>query len=131
VKEANRRQVLRFFEGLTAGAFPVDLFAPELQCWTTASGNMDTNLYRSVPRMLKSVFPDGLTFRIDSIIADDDRVAAEVRSQGVYGGGQPYSNNYVFIFGFMEGRISSVAEHLNPLRVPETLAARMIEGLSG
>jgi uncharacterized protein len=129
--EGNRRQVLRFFEGLTAGAFADDLFAPDLTCWTTASGEMDASLYRAVPQMLKSVFPDGLAFHIDAIIAEADRAAAQVHSEGLFDGDQLYSNDYAFIFGFKDGRISSVAEHLNPLRVPEALAARMMAALRG
>ncbi|MFC4593120.1 nuclear transport factor 2 family protein [Sphingobium tyrosinilyticum] len=128
--EANRRQVLRFFEGLTAGAFPDDLFAPDLTCWTTA-GDMDAGLYRAVPRMLKSLFQDGLAFHIDAIIAEADRAAAQVRSKGVFEGDQLYTNDYAFIFGFKDGRISSVAEHLNPLCVPEALAARMMAAMHG
>jgi ketosteroid isomerase-like protein len=129
--EGNRRPVLRFFEGLTAGSFPDDLFAPGLTCWTTGSGNMDAGVYRAVPAMLKSVFPAGLAFHIDAIIAEGDRAAAEVRSEGLYDGDQLYTNQYVFIFGFSEGRISSIAEHLNPLRVSKALAARMMAALSG
>jgi ketosteroid isomerase-like protein len=131
MSEANRRLVLRFFEGLTAGSFPDDLLAPGLTCWTTGSGEMGADLYRAVPAMLKSVFPDGLAFHIDAIIAEGDRAAAEVRSAGVFDDDQLYTNQYVFIFGFSEGRISSIAEHLNPLRVSKALAARMMAALSG
>jgi len=130
MSEANRRLVLRFFEGLT-GSFPDDLLAPGLTCWTTGSGEMGADLYRAVPAMLKSVFPDGLAFHIDAIIAEGDRAAAEVRSAGVFDDDQLYTNQYVFIFGFSEGRISSIAEHLNPLRVSKALAARMMAALSG
>lgn len=128
--EANRRQVHRFFEGLAAGAFPDDLFAPGLTCWTTGSGSMDADYYRAVPAMLKAVFPAGIAFHIDSIIAEGNRAAAEVRSEGLFDGDQLYTNQYAFIFGFSDGRISSVAEHFNPLRVSKALAARMMAALS-
>lgn len=128
--ETNRRQVHRFFDGLAAGTFPEDLFTPELTCWTTGSGRMGADQYRALPAMLKAVFPTGIAFHIDSIIAETDRAAAEVRSEGVFDGDQLYTNQYAFIFGFSDGRISSVAEHFNPLRVSKALAARMIAALS-
>ena len=130
-QEARRGQLRRFFEGLSGGAFADDLFAPGLSCWTTASGDMDAALYRSVPAMLKAVFPDGLAFHIDSMIVEEDRAAAEVRSEGIFDGDQRYANQYVFIFTFEGDRISSVAEHMNPLRVPRALGAKMMAALSG
>jgi ketosteroid isomerase-like protein len=80
--------------------------------------------------MLKFVFPNGLAFHIDAIIVEAGRAAAEVRSEGMFDGDQLYSNQYVFIFGFTDdGRICSIAEHLNPLRLPEALASRMMAAL--
>jgi hypothetical protein len=82
------------------------------------------------PGMLKFVFPNGLAFHIDAIIVEAGRAAAEVRSEGMFDGDQLYSNQYVFIFGFTDdGRICSIAEHLNPLRLPEALASRMMAAL--
>ncbi|MBY2930220.1 nuclear transport factor 2 family protein [Sphingomonadales bacterium 56] len=128
--DRQRQLVRRFFDGLTSGAFDADLFADDLACWTTASGKMEARLYRAVPAMLKSIFPDGLAFHIDAIIAEGDRAAAEARSEGMFDAGQVYTNDYVFLFTFHGDRISSVAEHLNPLRVPKALAARMMAALS-
>ena len=128
--DERRQLVQRFFDGLTGGAFSDDLFTADLTCWTTASGKMDAALYRSVPAMLKSIFPGGLAFHIDAIIAEGDRAAAEVRSEGTFDGDQVYSNDYVFLFTFRDERISSVAEHLNPLRVPKALGTRMMAALA-
>jgi ketosteroid isomerase-like protein len=128
--DRQRQLVRRFFDGLTSGAFDANLFTDDLTCWTTGSGKMDARLYRAVPAMLKSIFPDGLVFHIDAIIVEGDRAAAQVRSEGMFDDDQVYANDYAFLFTFDSDRISSVAEHLNPLRVPRALAARMMAALS-
>ena len=128
--DPQRQLVRRFFDGLTSGAFDADLFTDDVTCWTTASGKMDAAQYRAVPLMLERVFPEGIAFHIDTIIAEGDRAAAEVRSEGTFDGDQIYTNDYVFIFSFSGDRIASVAEHLNPLRVSRALGARMMAALS-
>jgi len=126
-----RARIGSFFDALTQGAFPHDLFAPDACFWTTASGPVDPGLYLRVPAMLASIFPYGLAFTIDSLILEGDRAAAEVRSHGRFDGDQVYANSYAFLFRFDGDRIASVAEHFNPLRVPPTLAERMRAGLAG
>ena len=79
--DPQRQLVRRFFDGLTSGAFDADLFTYDVTCWTTASGKMDAAQYRVVPLMLQRVFPEGIAFHIDTIIAEGDRAAAEVRSE--------------------------------------------------
>ena len=127
--DRQRQLVRRFFDGLTSGAFDANLFTDDLTCWTTGSGKMDPRQYCAVPAMLKSIFPAGLAFHIDAIIAEGDRAAAQVRSQGIFDADQVYRNDYAFLFTFDGDRIASVAEHFNPLRVPQALGASMMAAL--
>jgi len=124
----HERAIRGFFEGFTTGGFPDDLFAANLLVWTTA-GEMSGDHYRLMPKVVKSIFPEGLAFTIDALVLGTDRAAAEVRSEGLQPDGPPYRNRYAFIFGFEGGRISSIAEHFNPLLVPRDLAERMMAAL--
>ena len=55
-------------------------------------------------------------------LEDPDRLIAEYTSHSRHlPSGKPYSNRYVGIFGFREGRIASWREYVNPLIVLETL----------
>ena len=63
---------------------------------------------------LQSLFPAGLTYTVESLTAEEDRVAAEVQSRGTLLNGDLFHNVYVFMFRIRGGRIAAVAEHFNP-----------------
>jgi ketosteroid isomerase-like protein len=57
-------------------------------------------------------------------LEDPDRLVAEYSSHSRYlPTDKPYSNRYVGIFGFRDGRISTWREYVNPLIVLETLGS--------
>jgi ketosteroid isomerase-like protein len=57
-------------------------------------------------------------------LEDPDRLIAEYTSHSRYlPNDKPYSNRYVGIFGFRDGRISTWREYVNPLIVLETLGS--------
>ncbi|MFD2430180.1 nuclear transport factor 2 family protein [Sphingobium scionense] len=73
--------------------------------------------YQRGVAMLGSLFQGGLTFTVDSLTAQEDRVAVEVRSAGMLVNGEPFANRYVFLLRIRDDRIASVAEHFNPAPV--------------
>jgi len=58
----------------------------------------------------------GLSVAIQSLTAEEDRVAAEliIRGKAAAGGGD-YENWYHFLFRIEDGRITSIREHLDSL----------------
>jgi len=72
-------------------------------------------------RLLASVCEQPIAFTIQSLTAQEDRVVAEARSAAILINGQQYRNNYIFVFRIRDDRISSIAEHFNPLIVNEQL----------
>lgn len=56
---------------------------------------------------------DGLRMTVKSLIAEDDRVAAEVESYGELLSGQVYNNEYHFLLTIRAGRITEVKEYLD------------------
>ena len=57
---------------------------------------------------------DNLIHAID-IIADDEHVVVPLHLRGITGRGEPYENDYVFIFRIRDGRIAEVWENLDTL----------------
>ena len=66
-----------------------------------------------------------VNYTIDSLTAEEDRVAAEIRSNGTFADGDTYENIYVFILRIRDGRIASVAEHFNPDPVLKKILPRL------
>jgi hypothetical protein len=72
-------------------------------------------------KILQSLFQAGLNYSVDSLTAEEDRVAAEVQASGQLKSGEDYRNTYVFVFRIRNGRIASVAEHSNSIVVREKI----------
>jgi ketosteroid isomerase-like protein len=117
----NHQLVHDFFAAVAAGDLPDSLLTPDMTAWTTTQGRMEKAAYQHVIRLLGRMSAAPLTFTIDSITAEDDRVAAELHSEGTLINGEPYENTYVFVFRVRDGRIASVAEHFNALIVQEKM----------
>jgi ketosteroid isomerase-like protein len=93
-----------------------------MTAWTTTSGApSDRARYQGGVKLMASVFNGGCTYTVDSLTADDDRVAAEVHAGGTLSNGEGFANTYVFILRIRDGAIASVAEHFNPKPVVEKL----------
>jgi hypothetical protein len=110
-----------FFAAVSAGELPDSLVTPDMKAWGTTQGSMDKAAYQGMIRVFKQICARPLTFIIDEITAEEDRVIAEVRSEGKLINGEEYKNTYVFAFRIRDGRIASVAEHFNALIAQEKI----------
>ena len=119
---SNHQLVRDFFAAMSSGNLPDDLLSPDMTTWTTSSGGgSDKARYQGGVKLLASITKGGLTYTIDSLTAEDDRVAAEVQAHGTLVNGEDFHNVYVFLFRIRDGRIASVAEHFNPIPVREKI----------
>ena len=123
--QSNKHIATAFFAALSAGAVPDDMLTEDMTAWTTTSGTMARQRYQGGVKLLQSLFPAGLTYTVDSLTAEDDRVAAEVQSRGTLSTGEDFHNVYIFLLRIRDGRIASVAEHFNPTPVREKIAPLM------
>jgi uncharacterized protein len=114
---ANHQIVRDFFVALASGNLPDTMLTADMTVWTTTSGTAPKEKYQGGVKLLRSLFDGGLVYTIDSLTAQDDRVAAEVRSRGRLIDGRDFHNTYVFMFRIRDGRIAAVAEHFNPAPV--------------
>jgi ketosteroid isomerase-like protein len=119
--QATHQLVHDFFAAVTAGNLPDSLLTPDMTGWTTTQGTTDKAGYQHLIRVLAAICSRPLSFTIDSITAEEDRVVAEVRSEGTLINGEEYRNTYAFVFRIRDGRIASVAEHFNAFIVREKM----------
>jgi uncharacterized protein len=120
----NHQIARKFFAALFAGDIRDELLAPGMTAWTTL-GPIEKANYQGGVKMLASLFVGGFNHTIDSLTAEEDRVAAEIRSKGTFPDGDTYENFYVFLLRIRDGRIASVAEHFNPDPVVKKILPRI------
>ena len=119
--QSNHQIVRDFFTALSNGTLSAGMFTTDMTAWTTTSGGSSRDRYLAGVAMLQSLFPAGLTYTVDSLTAESDRVAAEVQSKGNLVDGKTFHNRYVFMFRIRDERISAVAEHFNPQAVHDMI----------
>ena len=124
MSHANHHIARKFFAALFAGNIGDELLTPDMTAWTTL-GPIDKAGYQGGVKMLVSLFTDGMKYTIDSLTAEDDRVAAEIRSKGTFPDGDTYENVYVFVLRIRDGRVATVAEHMNPDPVVKKILPRL------
>jgi hypothetical protein len=121
VSQANRQLVRDFFAAIATGELPDELLTPDMSAWTSTSGISDKARFQGGVKLLAAIFGGTLVYTIDALTAEEDRVAAEVQSRGTLSTGEPYHNIHVFLFRIRDGRIASVAEHMNQFIVREKI----------
>ena len=114
-----------FFAAMAAGELPDSLLTPDMHGWITTQGKVSKAAYQQMIKLLASMCAQPLTFTIDSITAEGDRVIAEAHSTGTLINGEPYQNTYVYVLRVRDGRIASVAEHYNALIAQQKLLPLM------
>lgn len=117
----NHELVRKFFAALGKGQLPDDLLTPDMTMWTLTSGSSDKARFQGGVQMLAGIFGGTLVYTIDALTAEEDRVAAEVRSHGTLVSGEPFHNNHVFTFRIRDGRIAAVSEYMNQTVVREKI----------
>lgn len=121
----------RFFAAMPAGTLDESLFTDDATVTTTTTPEPSPGAkYLDGIKLLQSLFPEGLHYTVDSVTAEDDRAAAEVRSQGTLADGEVFACRYAFIFRLRDGRIASIAEHFNPEPVERLIMPRMMAAMA-
>jgi len=128
--QSNHQTVRDFFTALSNGTLSAGMFTTDMTAWTTTSGESSRDRYLAGVTMLQSLFPAGLTYSVDSLTAEGDRVAAEVQSRGTLVDGKTFHNTYVFMLRIRDERIASVAEHFNP-QVVRDMILPLLQAPSG
>jgi ketosteroid isomerase-like protein len=116
---------------MNSGDPPAEMFVDDLQVSSAVSpSKADKRGYIGAIKLLQSLFPNRLTYTIDSLTAEDDRVAAAVRAEGTLNNGEIYQNNYLLLFTLRDGKIATIVEYFNPIPVAEKIAPLMRAALA-
>jgi len=123
---SNRQLVEEFFKAIASGDVPDALITPDMTFWSVNSGMSDKARFLGGIKILASIFEKGtLAYFIDSITAEEDRLVAEIRSQGTLINGEPLANTHVFLFQLRDGRIAAAREYMNQFIVREKIVPLM------
>lgn len=132
----NKALVRAYFDAIRSGDLErlAALLAPDLRFRCAAgTGAEDSLVFRSSEALLRDLRHNlgqlydpafGIQPEVLGLVAEEDRVAAEVRIRGrTARTGEPYDNLYAFFFWIRDGRIAEVHEHLDTAYV----TARLLE----
>jgi ketosteroid isomerase-like protein len=81
----------------------------------------------------RDVVPTGFRPKIERVVAEGDTVVLEFEGNAVLSNGEPYCNQYVFIFTFADGKIRQLNEYFCTVLADRTimpLLAQMGEELA-
>ena len=123
----NKRTVLRYFELLTRNdiAGLLEIYDESMMLYvagnTLTSGSYDKARLIELAGLVVDVFPTGLVLRVTGMVAEGDRVAAEVESRGIHVSGKQYQNNYHFLITVRDGRIFECREYMDTEHVTDVI----------
>ena len=120
--QENKRRAIELFDRFTASDIPSVLGMmtddatwlipgkPEL---SPSAGLYDKRKIGKLFNIMLGRLKSGLKMKVKSAIAEGDKVAIEVESEGDLTNGNLYRQNYHFLIEFRDGRISAVREYLD------------------
>jgi len=123
--QANHQLVRDFFTAIASGSLTDDIVTADMTAWTPTAGTMEKARFQGAVKILAGLFAGDFLYAIDTLTAEEDRVAAEVQSSGTFLDGESFHNFHIFTFRVRDGRIAHVAEHMNELMVMEKILPRM------
>ena len=127
VEQRNKALVERFIGAMSNGdvAYIVDAYAEDGAVWTSGrtliSGTFDKPTVTMAAGRIFEAFPQGITFTIHAITAQDDRVAVEASSCGRHASGQEYRNQYHFLARLRDGKLTEWKEYCDTEAITEVL----------
>lgn len=78
---------------------------------TLISGTFTKSDLRQLAGTVLDAFPDGLKYKVVSLVAEDDCVAVEAQSSGMHSSGQLYENQYHYLMRWRDGKLIHAKEY--------------------
>ena len=124
----NKEIATEFFNSLSSGTEGyLDFYTDDSTIWTAGDnaigGTRSKEEIVEFAQGILAAFPDGITFNITGMTAEDDRVAVEVSGESIHASGQPYNNKYHFLLIIRDGKIIQLKEYMDT-----QLAAKILLG---
>jgi ketosteroid isomerase-like protein len=124
--EQNKRLVQEFFDRFSANdiAGALDMMASDVNWWIAgrkdslpAAGDHNKDQIARVFQNMAGELSNCLKMTVISMIAEGDRVSAEVESSGELRNGRVYNQQYHILMTVRDGKICSVREYLDTQHV--------------
>lgn len=131
--EQNKRTAIKFIEAMSAAdaAAQAERLAPDAFTITKGfagvSGRRNRDTMLATVDAFRELVPTGFRPRFEKIVAEGDTVVVEWEGDAVLSDGTPYSNQYVFIFTFEEGKIAQLNEYFCTVLADRTILPLLAE----
>jgi len=126
-EDRNKQLVREWVEALSDGDADrvCAMYAPGLAYYVVGDwplgGHFGRGYMEQNCRDVFKVFPRGLRFETERIVADGDWVCLEMRSGGDHVSGRHYANHYTYWFEIKDGQITQLKEWLDTKLANEVL----------
>ena len=127
MSEQNKQTALKFLEAM-GDADPetaATCLAPDAFTLTKGfckfSGERDGKTMIEMIGLFKVLMPTGLRLTFKTVIAGDDQVVVEAEGNAVTRQGDPYCNQYCFVFTMEDGKVKQLNEYFCTKLAEETL----------
>lgn len=117
MSEANKRVALEFLAAMDAGdgeamdrCLTRDAFT-NTQGFARVSGQRSREMMVATASAFKEIVPTGFRPKMKKVVAEGDTVVLEFEGNAVLSSGEPYCNQYVFVFTFEDGKIKQLNEY--------------------
>jgi ketosteroid isomerase-like protein len=117
MSEANKQVALDFLKAMDEGDADAMARTTTDDAITYTKGFGKVSGWRNRETMLattaafRDVVPTGFRPKIERVVAEGDTVVVEFEGNAVLSNGEPYCNQYVFIFTFAGGKIRQLNEY--------------------
>jgi len=117
MSEANKQTALKFLHAMSEGdaagqaeCLTEDAFTNTMG-FASVSGRRDRETMLATVEAFNDVVPTGFRPKIEKVVAEGDTVIIEWEGNAVLSNGEPYCNQYVFVFSFENGKIKQLNEY--------------------
>lgn len=117
MSEANKKVALDFLAAMDAGdgeamdrCLTRDAFT-NTQGYAGVSGQRSREMMVATTAAFRDIVPTGFRPKMQKVVAEGDTVVLEFEGDAVLSSGEPYCNQYVFVFSFEGGKIKQLNEY--------------------
>ena len=127
MSEANKKVALDFLTAMSDGDADAMARCTTDDAETFTKGFAQVSGWRNRETMLatteafRDIVPTGFRPKISKVIAEGDFVVIEFEGNAVLSNGEPYCNQYVFVFTFRDGKIRQLNEYFCTVLADKTI----------
>lgn len=133
MSEANKEIALKFVHAMSEGDAESQAECLTADAVTNTKGFAGVSGTRNRETMLatveafREIVPTGFRPRIQRVIAEGDIVLVEFEGNAVLSNGEPYCNQYAFIFTFENGKIKQLDEYFCTVLADRTILPLLLQ----